>query len=80
MDGDIKEVGMGGGRPAGLGGDTSLPRWLCHLCRHTFVVTSIDTFAERFVLKPARSGAFVIWLFGIVSLNSANFCVFRSES
>lgn len=75
VDGDMEEVGVRGGRPAGLGGNTSLPRWLCHLCRHTFVVTGANTFAERFALKPARSGAFVVWLLGIASLNSINFCV-----
>lgn len=54
-----EEVGVRGGR-AGLGGDPSLPRWLCQMCRHPFTVTGADTFAERFALEPARSGAFVV--------------------
>jgi hypothetical protein len=80
VDGDMEEVGMRGGRPADLGGNTSLPRWLYHLCRHKFVVTGIDTFAERFAPELACSGTFVVWLLGIASLNSINFCVFRFES
>jgi hypothetical protein len=52
---------------------------LCQMCRHPFVVTGADTFAERFAAEPARSGAFVVWLLGIASQKSVNFvCFVRS--
>jgi len=55
-----EEGGVRSGR-AGLGGDPNLPKWLCQMCRHPFIVSGADTFAERFAAEPARSGVFLVF-------------------
>ncbi|XP_024356337.1 beclin-1-like protein [Physcomitrium patens] len=52
----MKEEASGRGGRAGLGGDLNSPRWLCQMCRHPFIVTGADTFAERFAAESGRSG------------------------
>lgn len=39
-----------------VGVDPTLPRWKCQMCKHPFIVTGADTYAERIMTEPARSG------------------------
>ena len=39
-----------------VGVDPTLPRWKCQMCKHPFIVTGADTYAERIMMEPARSG------------------------
>jgi beclin 1 len=53
-----------------VGVDPTLPRWKCQMCKHPFIVTGADTYAERIMMEPARSGFYVFTFathLGIVS-------------
>ncbi len=52
----MREEGGGKSGRVAAGGDPALPRWVCHMCRHPLNVVGAESFAERIMTEPSRSG------------------------
>ncbi|CAM6067558.1 unnamed protein product [Sphagnum tenellum] len=52
----MREEGGGKSGRVAAGGDPALPRWVCQMCRHPLSVVGAESFAERIMTEPSRSG------------------------
>lgn len=68
----MREEGGGKSGRVAAGGDPALPRWVCQMCRHPLSVVGAESFAERIMTEPSRSGgvAKVLPFFSALSFSS----------